>query len=119
MNKLPQELANLNELSPILDKKHIDAVAAQDWASFTHFQLIMSYSFLGLCRQYLILHCLLKGPKVGIDFATQSTWLKKLVQTYRVERSQAQTKPSSYQLHVYSWLKDSLNDQFCKAQFVK
>ena len=36
MNKLPQELANLNELSPILDKKHIDAVAAQDWAPFTH-----------------------------------------------------------------------------------
>ena len=36
MNKLPQELANLNELSPILDKKHIEAVAAQEWVSFTH-----------------------------------------------------------------------------------
>ena len=48
----------------------------------------MSYSFIGLCRQYLILHCLLKGLKMGIDFATQTAWLKKLVQAYREERNQ-------------------------------
>jgi len=61
MNKLPQELANLNELSPILDKKHAKAPVVRGSAPFTHLQLIISYSFIGLCRQYLILHCLLKG----------------------------------------------------------
>ena len=57
----------------------------------------MSYSFIGLCRQYLILHCLLKGLKISIDFATQTAWLNQLIAAYRDDRNEEQSQPSSSQ----------------------
>lgn len=79
LNKLPQELANINELSPILEKKHVEALSSSDSVPFTHLQLILSHSFLGLCRQYLTLHALLKGMKAALTLHLHHAWLFSLL----------------------------------------
>lgn len=115
LNKLPQELANINELSPILDKKHVEALSSADGVPFTHLQLILSHSFLGLCRQYLTLHALLKGMKATLTLHQHHTWLCSLLAVYTSASpsdQQAAPPPAGLRSHLLHHLSYALNTSY-------